>query len=86
MTSVLIVTIAVGVDGANQDTNGYFGEPPNEPIQLQLGPNPLASMNQQFEVSLSHSCFDFSQASNFPISNFLFSVFIIKTTADSECS
>lgn len=49
VTSVLIVTIALGVDGANQDTNGYFGEPPNEPIQLQLGPNPQASMNQQFE-------------------------------------
>ena len=53
MTSVLIVTIALGVNGANQDTNGYFGEPPNEPIRLQLGPNPLASMNQQFESGKS---------------------------------
>lgn len=53
VASVLIVVIALGVNGANQNTTGYFGEPANEPIRMTLGPNPLATMNQQFESVLN---------------------------------
>jgi hypothetical protein len=45
--------IALGVNGAATDTSGYFGEPPNEPLQMRLGPNPLASMEVQFESVLN---------------------------------
>jgi len=53
VTAVLIVVIALAVDGPNTDTTGYFGEPPNEPLVMRLGPNPLASMNTQFESVLN---------------------------------
>jgi amino acid transporter len=53
VTSVVIVAVALGVNGPNRDANGLFGEPPNEPVRINLGPNPLASMNQQFESVLN---------------------------------
>ncbi|OAG11754.1 uncharacterized protein CC84DRAFT_1079957 [Paraphaeosphaeria sporulosa] len=53
LASVFIVVIALAVDGPHRDTTGYFGEPANEPIAMRLGPNPLASMNIQFESVLN---------------------------------
>ena len=53
VAAVLIVVVALAVGGPNTDTTGYFGEPANEPLVMRLGPNPLASMNVQFESVLN---------------------------------
>ncbi|KAF2021945.1 hypothetical protein BU24DRAFT_488260 [Aaosphaeria arxii CBS 175.79] len=57
-TSVLIVVIALAVGGPDYEGTvngggGYWGEPANEPLQMRLGPNPAATMNQQFESVLN---------------------------------
>jgi len=52
------VVIALAVNGPDSGGvanggSGYWGEPVNEPLQMRLGPNPLATMNQQFESVLN---------------------------------
>lgn len=51
--AVFITVIALGVNGPKTDTTGYFGEAGNEPLVMRLGPNPLASLNTQFESVLN---------------------------------
>lgn len=58
VTAVLIVVIALAVDGPDYEGTvnggtGYWGEPANQPLQMRLGPNPGATMNQQFESVLN---------------------------------
>jgi hypothetical protein len=45
--------IALGVNGPSTDTAGYWGEAANQPLEMRLGPNPLASMEAQFESILN---------------------------------
>ncbi|EME76953.1 uncharacterized protein MYCFIDRAFT_147487, partial [Pseudocercospora fijiensis CIRAD86] len=52
-TSVIIVIIALAINGPSTSTPGYLGEPANEPLVMLLGPNPAATMNQQFESVLN---------------------------------
>ncbi|KAH6612403.1 transmembrane amino acid transporter protein-domain-containing protein [Boeremia exigua] len=57
-TAVLIVVIALAVNGPDYEAvanggSGYWGEPTNQPLQMRLGPNPGATMNQQFESVLN---------------------------------
>lgn len=52
----MVIALAVnGPDsgGVANGGSGYWGEPVNEPLQMRLGPNPLATMNQQFESVLN---------------------------------
>lgn len=49
---MLIVVIALAVNGPDR-SRGYWGEPDNQPLQMRLGPNPGATMNQQFESVLN---------------------------------
>lgn len=56
--AVFIVIIALAVNGPDYTAvanggSGYWGEPINQPLQMRLGPNPGATMNQQFESVLN---------------------------------
>lgn len=58
VTAVLIVVIALAVNGPDytgivNGGSGYWGEPINQPLQMRLGPNPGATMNQKFESVLN---------------------------------
>ncbi|KAJ8117655.1 hypothetical protein OPT61_g1200 [Boeremia exigua] len=51
-------TISISVNGPDYEAvanggSGYWGEPINQPLQMRLGPNPGATMNQQFESVLN---------------------------------
>lgn len=52
----MIIALAVsGPDygGVANGGSGYWGEPVNQALQMRLGPNPAATMNQQFESVLN---------------------------------
>jgi hypothetical protein len=58
VVSVLIVIIALAVNGpdttgSTQGGTGYWGEPPNEPLIMRLGPNPATTYKQQFDSVLN---------------------------------
>jgi hypothetical protein len=58
VVAVFIVLIALAVNGPDyggvaNGGSGYWGEPTGEPLQMLLGPNPRATMNQQFESVLN---------------------------------
>jgi hypothetical protein len=58
VVAVFIVLIALAVNGPDyggvaNGGSGYWGEPTDEPLQMLLGPNPRATMNQQFESVLN---------------------------------
>ncbi|KAF9691559.1 hypothetical protein EKO04_010531 [Ascochyta lentis] len=57
-TAVFIVIIALAVDGPDyggvaNGGSGYWGEAIDQPLEMRLGPNPRATMNQQFESVLN---------------------------------
>lgn len=53
IVSVLIIIVALAVGGPNTSTPGYFSEPANQAVVMTLGPNPNATMFQQFEAVLN---------------------------------
>ena len=53
VAAVLIVIIALAVNGPDYSASasggtGFWGEPPNQPLEMRLGPNPAANYQQQF--------------------------------------
>jgi len=51
--AVLIAIVALATDGPNTSSTGYFSEPANQAIKMSLGPNPNATIEQQFESVLN---------------------------------
>ncbi|PPJ52493.1 hypothetical protein CBER1_10710 [Cercospora berteroae] len=56
--AVIIVMAALGINGpdvtgSTQGGSGFWGEPPNEPLRILLGPNPNTNFKQQFDATLN---------------------------------
>ncbi|KAI5365812.1 putative amino acid transporter, transmembrane domain-containing protein [Septoria linicola] len=67
--AVLIVIVALAINGPDYNAvasggTGFWGEPPNEPLIMRLGPNSTADFRQQFDALLPTLNVAFAYAGN----------------------